>query len=246
VEVSAEEGQIVIRYQGEEVDRHPVVPPGSASIKDEHYGGAARRPSRAVRPRSTAEHAFLTLGHVAERFLRDAAAAGTTRLESVLSEVLELEAAFGREQLVRALERAVTYRRFRPTDVRAILEAGVGVQTPTRPGETLALELPLVTTRPLSARIRIRSLLSRRPAGWPAFHHQRRGPRAKQRSAAQPAVERQRGVLCINRSDHSIRSAGHAHARPASGCADVQERAKPTAPARLSVRLLILMIRGGG
>jgi len=151
VEVSAEEGQIVIRYQGEEVDRHPVVPPGSASIKDEHYGGAARRPSRAVRPRSLAEHAFLALGHVAERFLRDAAAAGTTRLESALTGMLELEAAFGREQLVRALERAVTYRRFRPADVRAILEAGVGVQTPTRPGEALVLELPLVTTRPLSA-----------------------------------------------------------------------------------------------
>lgn len=151
VEVSAEEGWIVIRYQGEEVDRHAVVPPGSASIKDEHYGGAARRPSRAVRPRSSAEHAFLALGHVAERFLRDAAAAGTTRLESALTEMLALEAAFGKEQLVRALERAVTYRRFRPADVRAILEAGAGVQSPTRPGEALVLELPLVPTRPLSA-----------------------------------------------------------------------------------------------
>ena len=150
VEVSATEGDVVIRFEGEEVARHQVVPPGAVSIKDEHYGAAARRPSRAVRPRSSAEHAFLALGAVAERFLRDAAAAGTSRLEGALTEILALEAAFGREHLVRALERAVMYRRFRPGDVRAILEAGVGISSPAASGETLLLDLPQVPTRPLS------------------------------------------------------------------------------------------------
>lgn len=52
---------------------------------------------------------------------------------------------------LRKVERAVTYRRFRPGDVRAILEAGVGVSSPTAPGEALPLDLPAVPTRPLSA-----------------------------------------------------------------------------------------------
>jgi hypothetical protein len=39
---------------------------------------------------------------------------------------------------LRKVERAVTYRRFRPGDVRAILEAGVGVSSPMAPGEAFA------------------------------------------------------------------------------------------------------------
>ena len=151
VEVSAVEDEVVIHCDGEEVARHAVVAPGAVSIQDEHYGAAARRPSRAVRPRSPAEHAFLALGPVAERFLRDAAAAGTSRLDGALTEIVALGAAFGRAQVVQALERAVTYRRFRPGDVRAILEAGVGVSSPAPPGEPLLLDLPAVPTRPLSA-----------------------------------------------------------------------------------------------
>lgn len=151
VEVSAMGGEVVIHCEGEEVARHPVVAPGAVSISDEHYGAAARRPSRAVRPRSPAEHAFLALGPIAEQFLRDAAAAGTSRLEGALTEILVLEAAFGREPLVRALERAVMYRRFRPGDVRAILHAGDGVSSPAAPGAALLLDLPSVPTRPLSA-----------------------------------------------------------------------------------------------
>ncbi|MGA8014917.1 MAG: IS21 family transposase [Candidatus Dormiibacterota bacterium] len=151
VEVSAEGLDVVIRFEGEEVARHAMVPPGAVAIADAHYGGAVRRPSRAVRPRSPAEHAFLAMGAVAERFLRDAAAAGTSRLEGALTEILALDAAFGRAQVVAALERAVTYRRFRPGDVRAILEAGAGVASPVAAGGSLRLELPTVPTRPLTA-----------------------------------------------------------------------------------------------
>lgn len=152
VEVSAVDGEIVMAYAGAEVARHLAVAPGEASILDQHYGGARVRPLRAVRAKSAAERAFLALGPAAGAFLRAAAAAGTARLASELSEIAALEAAFGRDQLIAALERAVAYRRFRAADVRAILAAGEGVMTATSPGAPLdQLALPAVPTRPLSA-----------------------------------------------------------------------------------------------
>ncbi len=53
---------VVIIHDGREVARHRLVVPGEASLRDEHYGGPARPPARAVRPRSSAERSFLTLG----------------------------------------------------------------------------------------------------------------------------------------------------------------------------------------
>jgi hypothetical protein len=73
-----------------------------------------------------------------------------TSLASDLDELAGLEAAHGRDALVAALERAVTFGRFRAADVRSILAAGIGVARPTRPGEALVVPLPVVTTRPLS------------------------------------------------------------------------------------------------
>jgi hypothetical protein len=49
------------------------------------------------------------------------------------------------------LYRASRFRRFKAGDVRAILEAGCGVPTPVRAGQQLALELPEVSVRSLSA-----------------------------------------------------------------------------------------------
>ncbi len=115
------------------------------------YADRMRRPARGVRPRTAAEVAFLGLGSAAEAFLRAAAAAGTLRLESELGQIVELEAAWGREPLVHALERAVHFRRFKATDIRAILAAGSGVSLPGRAGGQLPLELPAVPERSLSA-----------------------------------------------------------------------------------------------
>lgn len=151
VEVAAIDGEIVIRHQNTEVARHLAVAPGEASILDEHYGGARPRPARAVRPRSVSERAFLALGPAAEAFLRAAAAAGTARLGSELALIASLEAAFGRERLVAAIERATAFHRFRSADVRSILAAGEGVMTATAPGAPLQLVLPAVPTRPLAA-----------------------------------------------------------------------------------------------
>src|SRR5438270_11747276 len=97
------------------------------------------------------ERSFLELGPVAEAFLRAAAAAGTTRLASELSEIVALEASWGRQPLVAALERALSFRRFSADGLRAILGAGEGVPNPVAAGAPLAVELPHVPVRPLSA-----------------------------------------------------------------------------------------------
>lgn len=151
VEVSAQDGEIVITQRGVEVARHLAVAPGEASILDDHYGGPRARPARAVRPRSPAERAFCALGDTAEGFLRAAAAAGTARLASELAEISSLELSFGREELIRAIERATGFHRFRAADIRAILVAGEGVMTTAAPGALLQLALPVVPTRPLAA-----------------------------------------------------------------------------------------------
>ena len=149
--VAAEEGQIVIRHQGQEVARHRLVAPGEVAICDEHYGGPRPGPARAPRPRTSAERAFCALGEPAERFLVAAAAAGTQRLPSEIAEILGLEAAFGRDLLVGALQRALRFGRYRAADVRAILLAGAGVAEIAAAGTPLQLELPAAPARPLAA-----------------------------------------------------------------------------------------------
>jgi hypothetical protein len=149
VEVAAGDGKVEIHYQGQVVAAHPVVAPGECSIIDDHYGGPRRSPARAVRPRSGPERAFLALGPTAEAFLRAAAAAGTTKLATELAHIMALEAAWGRDDLIAALERAVAFRRFRAQDVRSILEAGPGVPGVGPEGDTLVVNLPGVPVRSL-------------------------------------------------------------------------------------------------
>jgi transposase len=151
VEVSAHDGRVIVRHGEQEVARHPLVAPGEVALCDEHYGGPAQRPRRAIRSRTASELAFLALGPVAERFLRAAAAAGTSRLTGEVADIVALEAAWGRAALIEAVGRAATFRRFKAADVRAILAARGGAPTPVRPGEPLPAGLPTVPTRPVSA-----------------------------------------------------------------------------------------------
>ena len=62
-----------------------------------------------------------------------------------------LEAAFGRDLLVGALQRALRFGRYRAADVRAILAAGAGVAEIAAAGTPLQLELPAAPARPLAA-----------------------------------------------------------------------------------------------
>jgi transposase len=151
VELSVAGGELMISARGSEIARHRLVGPGEMSLTDAHYGRAAAAPVRAIRPRTPAEIAFLSLGPVAAAFLRAAAAAGTSWLAGVLALIADLVAAHGREALVSALERALAYRRFRAADIRSILAAGAGVPRHRDPGAHLVIPLPAVPVRSLAA-----------------------------------------------------------------------------------------------
>jgi len=119
---------------------------------DRPHRGAAQhqRPAAGGGPKTVAEKAFCALGPVAEAFITGAAAAGHTRLGPELEQLAALQAAHGRDALLAALERAVSFGRWRATDVRSILDAGAGTPRPRRAGDALVLELPVVPTRPLA------------------------------------------------------------------------------------------------
>ena len=151
VEVAAEESRVVIFHADEPVAAHPLVAPGEVSIVDDHYGGPRRAPARAVRPRTASERAFLQLGPVAEDFLRAAAATGVNRLPGELADIVELGRAYGIDQVVAALQRGLTFRRFTAADIRSILDAGIGVAHLVDEGVPVPLDLPEVAVRELSA-----------------------------------------------------------------------------------------------
>ena len=154
VQVVAGQGGITILASGtgEILAEHPLMAPGEASVIDAHYGRPRpNAPARRVTPRSAAEQAFCALGPAAEQWLRSAAASGNTRLGPELAELAALEAAHGRDALISALERAITFGRWRASGVRAILAAGAGLPQPVAPGQALVIELPTTASRPLSA-----------------------------------------------------------------------------------------------
>ena len=150
VEVHVIGDRLRLVHFGSVMAEHPLVAPGETSIMDDHYGGPRPHPRRAPRPKNDTERAVLALGPAAEAFVKGAAASGATTLGTELPELLGLEAAHGRAALVAALERAVTFGRWRVRDVRSILEAGRGVPGPARPGEALIVPLPKAATRSLA------------------------------------------------------------------------------------------------
>jgi transposase len=143
---------IVAPTTGEVLATHPLMAPGECSVLDAHYGRPRpNAPARKVTPRTAAEQAFCALGPVAEQWLRHAAASGNTRLGPELAELAALQAAHGPGALLAALERAITFGRWNASGVRSILAAGAGVAQPTEPGDALVIELPVTTSRPLTA-----------------------------------------------------------------------------------------------
>jgi transposase len=141
---------IVVPGTGEVLAEHPLMAPGESSVLDAHYGRSRpNTPARKVTPRTAAEQVFCALGPVAEQWLRSAAASGNTRLGPELAELAALQAAHGRDALVAALARAVTFGRWRASGVRSILAAGAGVPEPTEPGAALVIELPATASRSL-------------------------------------------------------------------------------------------------
>lgn len=150
VEVQVLGTEVRVLHFGEVVATHDLVAPGEASVKDEHYGGPRRVAERRPRPRTAAEKAICGLGEVGGAFIKCAAAAGVTRLGAELADIAALEASHGRDPLVAALGRAVSFGRFRAADVRSILAAGKGAPRPSVAGEALVVDLPKVPVRRLA------------------------------------------------------------------------------------------------
>jgi len=149
---------ILAPASGEVLAEHPLMAPGGSSVVDSHYGRPRpNSPRRKITPRTAAEQAFCALGPVAEQWLRSAAASGNTRLGPELEELAALQAAHGSADLIAALDRAITFGRWRASGVRSILAAGSGVCQPTEPGQALVIELPTTTSRSL-ADYRLQSL----------------------------------------------------------------------------------------
>jgi hypothetical protein len=150
LEVQVLDGRVRMIEDGEIVADHALVAPGEASVLDAHYGGQRPMPRRGVRPKTVEEKAFCALGSVAEAFIKGAAAAGVTKLGADLEELAGLQAAHGADTLIAALSRAVAFSRWRASDVRSILAAGVGTPQPTAAGDAPVLDLPAAPKRPLS------------------------------------------------------------------------------------------------
>jgi transposase len=144
--------RVVEPITGEVHAEHALVAPGEVSIDDAHYDRPRpERPNRAARGRTAVEREFLALGPVAEQFLTGAAAAGVTKLGTEIAEILTLAAAHGTEPLLTALERAVTFGRWRADDIRSILATNGHAPRPTPAGHALVMTLPTVPVRSLDA-----------------------------------------------------------------------------------------------
>ena len=124
--VRAEGEQLVVVHIDEqgprEVARHPLTTPGRPSINDAHYpprpaGALERRP----RARSADEREFLAIGDGAERWLKRAAAEGTSRIRRKMAEAVDLAKLHGTGPVNDALQRCASYGRFGDGDLASVL-----------------------------------------------------------------------------------------------------------------------------
>jgi transposase len=109
----------------EEVCRHRLSVPGNPRILAEHYPG--HPDGRSVhapkpKPRTPLEVAFLQLGQGAERWLVEAAAAGTARVRTKMAQAVELARALDAERIDQALGLAAIAGRFGDGDLASILD----------------------------------------------------------------------------------------------------------------------------
>jgi len=153
VEVQVAGDEVRISHDGAEVALHRLQAPGAASIDDAHYPTPPPTGVRALRPVTPTEREFLSLGPVAEAYLRAAAAAGASRLPRTLQDVLDLVRSHGRDTVVAAMQRAVVFNRFASEDLRSILDAGMATPPTQRPAATVltVTGAPTVPTRSLEA-----------------------------------------------------------------------------------------------
>jgi transposase len=113
-----------------EVARHRRASPGSPALVDEHFppapaGALERRP----RAKNTAEVEFLALGEGAHMWLREAAAAGSTKMRVKMAQALALAKLFDPGEVDWALGHAAVHSRFAEADLASILDHHAGTRT---------------------------------------------------------------------------------------------------------------------
>jgi hypothetical protein len=125
--VRAEAEQLVVvqvdELQGpREVARHLLTTPSRPSINDARHpprpAGALERKPRAS---SAQEREFLQIGDGAHRWLKRAAAEGTSRIRRKMAEAVDLAKLHGTGPVNEALERCASYGRFGDGDLASIL-----------------------------------------------------------------------------------------------------------------------------
>jgi hypothetical protein len=61
VELVVTNGTVTVVFLREIIARHDLVAPGETAVCDDHYGGPRPEPTRAVRPKTPGEVAFVAL-----------------------------------------------------------------------------------------------------------------------------------------------------------------------------------------
>ena len=148
--VRADAEQLVVVHVNDaqgprEVARHLLTTPGRPSINDQHYpprpAGALERKPRA---RNGEERAFLQIGEGAERWLKRAAAQGTSRIRRKMAEAVDLAKLHGSGPVNDALERCASYGRFADGDLASILahqQTATVIALPVRASEESSLQV---------------------------------------------------------------------------------------------------------
>lgn len=134
---AADGERVVIVHHGidgpVEVARHERARPGSPRIADEHFPAQqVKIPGEyAIKARSAEEAEFLGIGHGAQAWLIEAAAAGSQRVNQKMREAVQLARIHGIEVVDEALGTAAAYGRFGTGDLASILATRVG-ESPAR------------------------------------------------------------------------------------------------------------------
>lgn len=110
-----------------EVARHATSTPGNPRIDLGHYPDHPQAPDGAPRvpvprARTQAEREFLDIGDGATTWLREAAAAGTTRVRAKMADAVQLAALVGAQRVDHALGVAAAAGRFAEGDLAAITD----------------------------------------------------------------------------------------------------------------------------
>ncbi|MEA2704361.1 MAG: hypothetical protein QOD63_2306 [Actinomycetota bacterium] len=137
--------QVVITHVGAhgpaEVARHQRTTPGNPRIDPAHFPPAPEGPlNRTPVPVNAAEAEFLAIGEGAALWLKEAGAAGASRVRAKMADAVALARLSGAEAVNWALGHAAVYGRFAEADVASILAHRCGAGEARHAGEDHSLQ----------------------------------------------------------------------------------------------------------